>query len=329
MKKKILVISISLVLFLIYISGCIEETPPDDKTNIVENLKMIYVDDDGGADYTKIQDAIDHVADGGTIFVRNGTYHEILIIDKSINLIGEDSDNTIIDYKIGSITNSDSVILISGNNCTLNRFNITYRYYISDIIGIKITSSNNTISNNTISYTYKSIYLDTYSKNNTITWNTISDTRHGVSTYGSDSSNISKNNISACKTYGIYLYGSDNNIISGNTISDSEGIGIRLQGSKNSEIFENTIKNCSQGVRFCCGAKSNIVYYNVFKQNRDWNAEDEVTNQWDNGSVGNYWDDYLERYPNATQLNGVWDTPYKITGDNNIDRFPLVNPVDI
>jgi hypothetical protein len=36
--------------------------------------------------------------------------------------------------------------------------------------------------------------------------------------------------------------------------------------------------------------------------------------QWDNGSVGNYWSDYLSRYPNATELghSGIGDTPYAI-----------------
>ena len=72
MKKEMLAISISLVFSLISIGGCIEEIPP------VEAPKTIYVDVDGGADYTKIQDAIDHVADGGIVLVRNGTYNETL-----------------------------------------------------------------------------------------------------------------------------------------------------------------------------------------------------------------------------------------------------------
>ena len=38
--------------------------------------KTIYVDDDGGADYTKIQDAIDNASDGDTIFVYEGLYFE-------------------------------------------------------------------------------------------------------------------------------------------------------------------------------------------------------------------------------------------------------------
>jgi len=48
-------------------------------------------------------------------------------------------------------------------------------------------------------------------------------------------------------------------------------------------------------------------------------------NSWNNGSVGNYWSDYLTKYPNATQvgISGVWNTPYVIDA-NNIDHYPLM-----
>jgi hypothetical protein len=36
--------------------------------------------------------------------------------------------------------------------------------------------------------------------------------------------------------------------------------------------------------------------------------------QWDYGSIGNYWSDYLSRYSNATEIDhsGIGDTPYAI-----------------
>jgi len=45
---------------------------------------------------------------------------------------------------------------------------------------------------------------------------------------------------------------------------------------------------------------------------------------WDFEGEGNYWGDYEERYPNATEIDGtgIWDTPYEIDADN-ID--PLSN----
>ena len=59
------------------------------------NGSIIYVDD-GGADYICIQDAIDNAADGDTIYVFNRTYNENIVIDKTIYLIGENRDSTII-----------------------------------------------------------------------------------------------------------------------------------------------------------------------------------------------------------------------------------------
>jgi nitrous oxidase accessory protein NosD len=48
------------------------------------------------------------------------------------------------------------------------------------------------------------------------------------------------------------------------------------------------------------------------------NPED---NFWDNGFQGNYWSDFKQRYPNATEISGsgVWDTSYYIN-QKNIDH---------
>src|SRR6056297_2117708 len=58
----------------------------------------IYVDDDGTADYTSIQDAVDVAIDGDTVYVYSCKYEEhVVISSKSITLQGEDKDSTIID----------------------------------------------------------------------------------------------------------------------------------------------------------------------------------------------------------------------------------------
>jgi parallel beta-helix repeat protein len=323
-KKVILVISISLVLSLISISGCIEETQP------VEVKNSIYVDDDGGADYTKIQDAIDHVADGGTVFVLNGTYNETVVINKSINLIGASKDKTIINYEIYSDRNIN-IVLIEADNCTIKEFKIKGAGTSSKLTGINIKASNSTISNNSLLHIYNGVTIDKDSKNNTISWNNISDARYGIDTYSSENNNILENNISSCRLYGIYLFDSYNNIVSRNMVSENR-YGIRAKNSKNNKIFENVVVNNKNGMLICCGAENNVIYFNIFKQNSIINAEDESNNQWDNGSVGNYWDDYIEKYPDAIQIDGIWDTPYNITGTlfwDNIDRYPIVNPMDI
>src|SRR4030042_7035615 len=55
------------------------------------------VDDDGPADFSTIQEAINAADDGDTVFVRNGTYYEHIVINKTISLIGENPEDTIID----------------------------------------------------------------------------------------------------------------------------------------------------------------------------------------------------------------------------------------
>ena len=61
------------------------------------NNITIYVDDSGGVDYKKIQDAINNSNPGDIIYVYNGFYHDNLNINKELILIREDIKNTIID----------------------------------------------------------------------------------------------------------------------------------------------------------------------------------------------------------------------------------------
>jgi len=58
---------------------------------------ILYVGGNGPGNFTKIQDAIDNASSGDIIFVYNGTYYENVMLYKSINLIGEKKENTIID----------------------------------------------------------------------------------------------------------------------------------------------------------------------------------------------------------------------------------------
>ena len=78
---------IGLVVFLVFISN----------DGIGVSAATITVDDSGGAQYTKIQDAIDDADVGDTILVYNGTYHESITINKKISIIGEDKHSSVID----------------------------------------------------------------------------------------------------------------------------------------------------------------------------------------------------------------------------------------
>ena len=54
------------------------------------------VDQSGGGDFTSIQDAIDVSSNGDLIIINDGVYNEILTIDKSIRVNGNNIDNTIL-----------------------------------------------------------------------------------------------------------------------------------------------------------------------------------------------------------------------------------------
>ena len=123
----------------------------------------LYVGGNGSGNFSKIQDAIDNASDGDTVFVYDDSspYKESVKIDKSINLIGENRDTTI----IGGVSAIADDIVISG-------FSITK--ILSYGGGFGIWSHNNVIYNNKIMYSSSSgIYIDCDAENNIITNNVI------------------------------------------------------------------------------------------------------------------------------------------------------------
>ncbi len=105
---------------------------------------------------------------------------------------------------------------------------------------------------------------------------------------------------------------------------------MRIKGSDYQQVYDNIFIDNKRGVWTCCGAGNNRIYHNNFFQNEE-HARDDIRNKWDNDGIGNYWDDYIEKYPDAAQIDGIWDTPYNITSpyidDGIFDRYPLVNPI--
>ena len=123
-------------------------------------------------------------------------------------------------------------------------------------------------------------------------------------------STITKNYITH-NSNGIGLYSSSKNIISGNSITNNYR-GIHLFKSSNNIIHHNNfINNARQIDDLPLGSNSARLSVNV----------------WDDGypSGGNYWDDYLTRYPDAKEIDGsgIGDTPY-ILYERNQDNYPLL-----
>ena len=70
----------------------------DNNPKITISGSILYVGGSGPNNYTNIQDAINDASDGDTIFVYDDSspYDESIIIDKSIQLIGENKYSTVI-----------------------------------------------------------------------------------------------------------------------------------------------------------------------------------------------------------------------------------------
>jgi len=119
---------------------------------------------------------------------------------------------------------------------------------------------------------------------------------------------------------GIWVKNSDGCTISGNTIEGNDFAGVSISiYSDNNIVFDNTFSQNEKGIYIITDSNSNVLHHNTF-QNNDQHAYDECNNQWDDGSEGNYWDDY-GGYDNNS--NNIGDTPYNIPGGSNQDRYPL------
>ncbi len=185
-----------------------------------------------------IQDLIDNASEGDTIYIPSGKYYENIIIDKSINLIGENMYTTIID---GSGKNEDVIRTLT------DWVNISGFAIANGSAGIQLgdpegeNSNHNTIKNNI--FLKNNIGIDVLiSSENKIIDNIITNNDVGIPVeYGSK--NIIKGNIISNCGDGINLIYSDSNTISNNNCSKNE-LGIYLENSKNNNISDNCFFNC-------------------------------------------------------------------------------------
>ena len=94
-------------------------TPMDDSRGAT-----ITVDDDPGEDYQSIQKAVDHASAGDTVRIYEGIYDGGIIVNKSLNIIGDSRDSSVIlssGSEYGFKITSDSVDI---DNLTIKDFQI-------------------------------------------------------------------------------------------------------------------------------------------------------------------------------------------------------------
>lgn len=191
--------------------------------------------------------------------------------------------------------------------------------------GISLSNSEfNIISGNTANYGGMHF---SGSHNNTISGNIANNIHQfGMHFSGSNNNTISGNIANNNSNIGIRFYQSNNSIVLGNTANNNGWDGIFLIDSNFNIITENTASNNYYGIRLSIYLNLdtiwNKIYLNCFTNNTYNAYDDGSNNQWDNGSIGNYWDDYSGVDAND---DGIGDSPYNINGSaGSQDNFPLM-----
>lgn len=166
------------------------------KKSIDDNI--LYVGGSGPGNYSDIQSAISDANNGDTVFVYSGVYPADIIVNKTINLIGENKENTIIEMGNNGISiNADGVIVMG--------FNIQKCGGFWHRCGIYVGSNHNTISHNIISNNevLNGIFIED-SYNNTIFENVISFNKYfGIRLDYSSDNKIFRNYVSNVNADGI------------------------------------------------------------------------------------------------------------------------------
>jgi hypothetical protein len=217
--------------------------------------------------FATVQDAIDGVADGGTVYVAAGLYDEDVLIDKTLTLLGSNTG-------ISPVTGT------RGDESVVKSINISGTVPDVTIDGFKITGTDGS--------QYGAIYFGT-THNLKILNNLIVDVyKHGISHYDSTVENVTiehnkflnvgpgLSNFSGIFTSGILQGGS----ISYNYIDTTIYAGMVIVTAEDLDISGNTVKNVpEQGIQLA-GSSGGVAIYN--------NSFDNVGNTAQKGGIRLY-----------------------------------------
>jgi parallel beta-helix repeat protein len=241
--------------------------------------KTWVVDSTGiDADFRTISSAIYTAHSGDTIYVKAGTYAGGFTIGKSVTLIGENPQFTVIDSAIGPLARA--TVEISASNVSISGFAFTgYPQYFVFIQ----SGSNLTIEGNIIQpyihgyspyYTPIAIGLITDGSYNRICRNNISNVAEGILAVGAGSNNVFSDNNIFASTAGIIVHADvaqtskgylHNYTIANNTIFGGGADGIAFSGGYNSTLYGNVVGGNYSETLFLGTTFNNTICHNIFE----------------------------------------------------------------
>jgi nitrous oxidase accessory protein len=335
------------------------------ETGIVKaEAETIVVPDD----FSTIQEAVYNASEGDTVYVKKGTYegpmNQTLVINKTISLIGEDPEETLLTLYPRYVESTipftlpyyESAATISANDVTLSGFTFkgegiffvkghnTQIYdnvirlslwlvgskcnaYLNHMRSVTVGGTENTVSKNIFTGA-----IDVrFSSLNTICDNLVIN-GSCIGLVESSYNKIFNNTVTNCITgVAIHLNSSGNAVYENILLNNEVGFAIHVDGSNN-VIYKNYVANNSYGINIGLHSKSGkntTLYHNNFVDNIEQvRIESRAKNYgliFDNGKEGNYWSNY-----NGTDADGdgIGDTPCVID-ENNRDNYPLMEPTII
>jgi len=264
------------------------------------NGKTLYVGGSGPGNYSKIKEAVKDANDGDKVFVYSGTYHETyIVVNKSIDILGENKETTIIDGG-----GYGTVVSFYADEITLTGFTVQNggNDFFAFDSGVKVGKScdvtiiGNIIANN------RFIGLFVYAQNCLVSQNTITDNNLGILVFPDPKGN---------------------NMIF-NNIVDSNCVGIDI-AALNVSVFRNEIRSNLRSIRVTESSNISIVENN-FRRNEN----PPIFVQWDKNATkwnGNYWN-RPRLFPKL-----IFGRRYLANGKTiywiNLDWHPVQKPYEI